>query len=506
MGVSGATGGGRSSNAGGSNRSSSADKGSNRSSGAQKSQNTSQAGSKTSGVSKNDAADKAREAKAAADAARNSSGFSGPDAATKNAEKTAGVEASKAAPSVSQGPDVAGDMSTGLQNDTQADAARAEAAKADAQKDAAQKDAVQDAAQHEAAQKEAAQKEVQQEARAAAERTTVAEAAARAEAERTAQNMPNVDGAKEVADALTGHAKQSAEERAAGFKTGTGTRVGTRSNRMETKGSLHRGADGWTKDKRDVADEAGGKKSSFGSSFNTTIAATELSKGDVSFAKGTFVNDGAAGRLTANAHLGRFEHRATASVGTNRAEVSGGLSAQLAGVEAKTESVLGSKDNGVDLQMGTRALLGGEMTGKARVTYGRDGVGAELGLDAFAGAKAGASIRGDLNIGGHHLGSVGAGVEAYAGAGVKANAAFGFENGRLKADLEFGAALGVGIGGKVNVDVDLRGVTGAAMDVANYAAEKATAAADAVSAGASRAAGAVAAKAREAWGAVSSWW
>ncbi|MBZ4417614.1 hypothetical protein [Myxococcus sp. RHSTA-1-4] len=79
---------------------------------------------------------------------------------------------------------------------------------------------------------------------------------------------------------------------------------------------------------------------------------------------------------------------------------------------------------------------------------------AKIEADAFVGARAGAEA--NVNLG--KFGSVGGRAEVWAGAGVAFKAEAGFKNGRFKARLDIGAALGVGFKLGVNIDIDLKGI------------------------------------------------
>lgn len=100
--------------------------------------------------------------------------------------------------------------------------------------------------------------------------------------------------------------------------------------------------------------------------------------------------------------------------------------------------------------VGAQAKAHGELTiDPAKGIYA-----AKIGGDAFVGARAG--VEANANLG--KFGSVGGRAEAWAGAGVAFNAELGIKNGRLKARLDIGAALGVGFKLGFNVDIDLKGI------------------------------------------------
>lgn len=153
--------------------------------------------------------------------------------------------------------------------------------------------------------------------------------------------------------------------------------------------------------------------------------------------------------------------------GTIRGDVSGRVEAHLVGAEGSVQAKTALGTTSVK----GKAYIGAEASGNARVTIDpRKGtVVASAGVDAFAGAKASLDVNQSLKVGGHEVGSVGAKGEVYAGIGVKANATVGIEKGRVKASFELGAALGVGAGIKVNVDIDVVGTAKAAVDVGKKA-------------------------------------
>ncbi|MFE5294372.1 hypothetical protein ACFQ8T_19495 [Isoptericola sp. NPDC056618] len=93
------------------------------------------------------------------------------------------------------------------------------------------------------------------------------------------------------------------------------------------------------------------------------------------------------------------------------------------------------------------ALVGARAEATGGVSVGPHGLGASVGVDAFAGAEAG--VDGSVNIAGAQ---VGAGAEVYAGVGVTANADVNVGWDSVGVDLELGAALGVGAGFDVSFD------------------------------------------------------
>jgi hypothetical protein len=100
--------------------------------------------------------------------------------------------------------------------------------------------------------------------------------------------------------------------------------------------------------------------------------------------------------------------------------------------------------------VGAKAKANGEMViDPAKGIYA-----AKVEAEAFVGARAG--VEGKANLG--KFGSVGGTAEAWAGVGVAFKAEAGFKNGRFKARLDIGAALGIGFKLGFNIDIDLKGI------------------------------------------------
>ncbi|MCP3102181.1 hypothetical protein LZ198_25255 [Myxococcus sp. K15C18031901] len=95
--------------------------------------------------------------------------------------------------------------------------------------------------------------------------------------------------------------------------------------------------------------------------------------------------------------------------------------------------------------VGAKAGLHGEVT----VDPINGKYAARVGGDAFIGARAG--VTGNVKLG--DFGGVTGRAEAWAGVGVSARAEASWDNGRFKARVDFGAALGVGF--KLGFDVDI---------------------------------------------------
>ncbi|MGF1526643.1 MAG: hypothetical protein ACFCBW_07615 [Candidatus Competibacterales bacterium] len=132
------------------------------------------------------------------------------------------------------------------------------------------------------------------------------------------------------------------------------------------------------------------------------------------------------------------------------------LSGQLGGKAATDFDALriGETDINPSVEAGAKAYVGAEARGQASVSFTPTNLGAKVGGEAFAGAKAAAY--GAVGLG--EVGKVGGGVEAYAGVGVKGEAKLEFEDGKLSFGLSAGAALGVGLGAEVKVELDFSAI------------------------------------------------
>jgi hypothetical protein len=123
-------------------------------------------------------------------------------------------------------------------------------------------------------------------------------------------------------------------------------------------------------------------------------------------------------------------------------------------VHAKGNIHLGKGDYTLDAAgeayVGAKAKASGELTiDPAKGIYA-----AKVGGEAFAGAKAG--VEANVKLG--QFGGVGAKAEAWAGVGAAFNAELGYKNGRFKAKVDIGAALGVGFKIGFSVDIDVKGI------------------------------------------------
>jgi hypothetical protein len=127
--------------------------------------------------------------------------------------------------------------------------------------------------------------------------------------------------------------------------------------------------------------------------------------------------------------------------------VVGGEAQAFAGAKVSAE---GRADLGpVHAKASANAMAGAEANANANVGIGREGLKASVGVDAFAGAKAGAD--GQFGVSGVNAG---VGGEVYAGIGghFKVDGQVNFNH--IKAEVDMGAAIGVGGGVKFNVDIE----------------------------------------------------
>jgi gas vesicle protein len=186
----------------------------------------------------------------------------------------------------------------------------------------------------------------------------------------------------------------------------------------------------------------------------------------------------------------------------------------------KSTNVEGKIEAGAVLAQGTvegKAKLGAvDLTGKAEATAGvtasatgqlrvdlfsaKPSVKVKAGVDAFVGVKASAEGR----VGNDYVG-VGAKGEVMAGLALKAKADVGVENGRFKAKVELGAALGVGGSLSFSVDVNYQKGIDAVVGTGKKAVETLGNAANAVGSGISNAASGLSNAASSGWKTVSGW-
>lgn len=219
-------------------------------------------------------------------------------------------------------------------------------------------------------------------------------------------------------------------------------------------------------DEKNVTDEAGKKKASMQTSANITVAskygkvetsAWESEKAQGTIAGGNIGYQGQVKVLNAKAE-GTASFGADIKQGTIKGDLSGHAEANLVKLEGELKTKpYGNQYIGGQTSVKGKVYVGAEVNGNATVAFDpRKGtVMASAGVDAFVGAKASFEFNQRLKVGGMDLGGVGVKAEAYAGAGIKANAKVGLEDGHLKGSFEVGAALGIGAGVKVNFDVNI---------------------------------------------------
>ncbi|MBA2809394.1 hypothetical protein E0500_018820 [Streptomyces sp. KM273126] len=188
----------------------------------------------------------------------------------------------------------------------------------------------------------------------------------------------------------------------------------------------------------DPADPATGKKA------DVNIKLAEWSGKASAWSAGTPPGETTVGGATLKGTAGvsalGVDGSATASVTNGRVQAGVSGSAYLAQASAN-----GSVQYGIaGAQAEAKAFAGAEAS--ANLSAGKDGLHA--GAEAFAGAKATGSVSADV-------GGVGAGVggEAWAGAGASASADLGMKDGKFTIGGE--AGIGLGIGGKVSVDITI---------------------------------------------------
>ncbi len=181
-----------------------------------------------------------------------------------------------------------------------------------------------------------------------------------------------------------------------------------------------------------------------------------------------------------NVYAGGLEGIAGANVGVDlkNGDVNAGAfakgGAHLVGARGSIGGEWGSDQHAVGAKLLGRAFVGSEVGANAGVTLNPRSGTAKIGagVDAFAGAKASATFRPSVRLLGEDI-STHSGItgEVYAGLGAKAKGDIGFENGRFRANVEVGAALGVGAGVKLAVDVNVVGVARAAGKAASQAGQ-----------------------------------
>jgi hypothetical protein len=182
----------------------------------------------------------------------------------------------------------------------------------------------------------------------------------------------------------------------------------------------------------------------------------------------------ADGKFTGTASLGKASATLVAEVsGMVGAEVnvSGKMFASLAegvGGEFHAEGFVGAKGEasgsvevgipgkaGIELGASVEAMAGAEAKLDAAITISLKGVSAKFKAEAFAGAKASATGSASIKIMGKTILAASGTVEVSAGAGGTAEGEFTFLNGKLKISANLAATLGIGMGAKGDIEVDL---------------------------------------------------
>lgn len=336
-------------------------------------------------------------------------------------------------------------------------------------------------------------------------------------------------GAAEGGPSTLGRAVATASEKTRMKSTGYEAKTSSNARAMSLKGeSTKRISDSWAKDREDATDEAQKqKKISREVNVTATLAHTGTKGADEAWAAGNMRGEGrdllgGAVKGHAGVHALGYDYKATADVGVDvlkKSVVAGAAwksEAHLVAAQAKATSSYGNQVAHGETTVHGKAFVGAELNGEAKVSLSTKGVTAKGGIDAFAGAKAGVTVTQTVGVAGHDVGSVTGKGEVYAGVGIKAKGEASYERGHLKLSGELGAALGIGAGVKVSIDVDVVGsakavVAGATAagqaiaDGASYAAKKAGEAYDAAASAASSAYDSAVSGAKSAFDAVSSY-
>ncbi|MBC9820320.1 hypothetical protein [Terrabacter sp. MAHUQ-38] len=157
-------------------------------------------------------------------------------------------------------------------------------------------------------------------------------------------------------------------------------------------------------------------------------------------------NLGEHGKYEASGFVGA-EAKADASVSLGKEGLRAKVGAE-AFAGAKGEAGISYDDGPFAGHAAASAMAGAEAKADTSIGIGKDGIKAHAGAEAFAGAKAAAELGGSIaGIGGTVGGEVYAGIGGHA----KVDAVFSAE--RVKANVDVGAAVGVGAGAKFSVDV-----------------------------------------------------
>lgn len=152
----------------------------------------------------------------------------------------------------------------------------------------------------------------------------------------------------------------------------------------------------------------------------------------------SFLDAAASGYATAGIKDGNFFGRVGGQAGVDLMRVKTQANVNIDGV--------GQLDFKGDARIGAHAQ------GSAGVQVGKDGVHAEIGASAFAGAQAKAQGSWKSESGAQ----INFGASAVAGVGAEAGAKVGFKNGKLDFNLRLGLALGVGARFNVGFSLDFK--------------------------------------------------
>lgn len=185
-----------------------------------------------------------------------------------------------------------------------------------------------------------------------------------------------------------------------------------------------------------------------GSQPNVAMAGLDVSKeaaGGVVYATGKVIA-GPSYNTTVNADLKNYGAiiGAQGQIGIN--------AAGEAGYQRNLGQVLGQQV-GVNVRVNANGFAGVEGAAKAELSF-KGGPKVQVGGEVFAGARARLQGTTGLRVNNSEVGEVHAGVEGWAGVGLKGDIDISFKNGKLDFDVEAGAALGLGgsvdVGGSIN--------------------------------------------------------
>jgi hypothetical protein len=147
-----------------------------------------------------------------------------------------------------------------------------------------------------------------------------------------------------------------------------------------------------------------------------------------------------------------------------------------AGVGAKSEGEVtmgvSVADLGIEGGGSYEALAGAEAGVEGKFSIGLHGIEAKGKAEAFAGAKVKGTAKASVNYKGKVLFKISAEAEASAGVGGEIEGEFSFSNGKLVVGGKLAAALGIGLGGGVKVEVDFFEIGSAIVDLVKRAFTK----------------------------------